>query len=195
VKRAWRWLLWGWPAVLLAGLAVPLVFEVHRTDALLTDPNGLTWGEGPGAICVAVTRTEDGEILRFDIEARRASGTPVLERQFLVNRDTWGDGFVRAAQVDDDPELEVVAWGHHEEGKTDFWLDHAGDGVEERPFAVASERARALARAWHQSHKVDPVALVVVAVLACGYYFVLLLVWGLVRLLRRAGPSPPPAGA
>jgi hypothetical protein len=183
--------------VLLAWLVLSWVFEYRRTDVLLMPVEKAVWGQGDAAIRFSVSEQQEGEALRFRIEPRAASGRALEARDFEVNLDTWGAGFVRAAQADDDPELEIVAWGHHEEDRTAFVLDDQDGQVTEYPFAVARRPLKDLARAWHQAHHVDPIGLVISFVLAFGYYLAVGVAWALYRAIRRkaAAPPPPPATA
>jgi hypothetical protein len=185
LKRALKILVLGGPAVLLAWLVLSNIFEVRRTDRLLSTADGLTWGEGARAIRVSVREEEEGERLRFRIEMSAADGRVLEPREFEVNRDTWGAGFVRAAQADEDPELEIVAWGHHEEDRTSFFLDHRSGTVEELPFRVSRQDLKDLARAWHQAHHVDPVFLAILGALALGYYLLVAVAWAVFRAVRR----------
>ena len=196
MKRALKILALGGPAVLLAWLVLSTVLEARRTDRLLSRADGMTWGEGARAIRVSVREQEEGEHLRIRIELRAADGRTPGVREFEVNRDTWGAGFVRAAQADEDPELEIVAWGHHEEDRASFVLDCRTGRVEERPFRVSRQDLKDLARAWHQAHHVDPVFLAILAALALGYYLLLAVAWAVLKAVRRrAARAAFPVGA
>ena len=195
MKRVLKWIVLGGPPVLLAWLVASWVFECRRTDALLMPVEKAAWGEGDSAIRFALAEREEGETLRFHLEPRTADGRSLEPLDFEVDRDLWGGGFVRAAQADEDPELEIVAWGLHEGDKTAFVLDHVDGRVTEIPFGAARQELRDLARAWHQAHHVDPVGLVIYFVLAFGYYLAVGVAWALYRALRRkpAASSPPAA--
>jgi hypothetical protein len=189
MKRALKILVLVGPAALLAWLVLSTVFEVRRTDRLLSTADGLTWGEGARAIRTSVQEHQEGERLRFRIELRAADGRAPGVREFEVNRATWGTGFVRAAQADEDPELVIVAWGHHEADKTSFVLDYRAGRVEVLPFHVSRQDLKDLARAWHQAHRVDPVFLTVLAALALGYYLLVAVAWAVLRTVRRRAAS------
>jgi hypothetical protein len=195
MKRVLKWILFGGPLVLLAWLVLSWVFEYRRTDVLLVPVEKAVWGQGDAAIRFSVSEQEDGETLRFRIEPRAANGRVLEAHELEVNRDMWGGGFVRAAQADDDPELEIVAWGLHEGDRTAFVLDSVDGQVREVPFREASPPLHDLARAWHQAHHVDPAGLVISFVLAFGYYLAVGVAWALYRAIRRkaAAPPPPPA--
>ena len=195
MKSILKTILFGGPLVLFAWLVLSSVLDTRRTDALLMPVEKAVWGQGEAAIRFTVSEQEDGETLRFRIEPRAADGRALEAHEFEVNRDMWGGGFVRAAQADEDPELEIVAWGLHEGDRTAFVLDSVDGQVREVPFREASSRLHDLARAWHQAHHVDPVGLVVSFVLALGYYLAVGVGWVLYRAIRRkaAAPPPPPA--
>ena len=193
MKRILKLILFGGPLVLLAWLVLSWVFEYRRTDALLMPVEKAVWGQGEAAIRFSVSEQQEGETLRFRIEPKAANGRALEPRDFEVNLDTWGAGFVRATQADDDPELEVVAWGHHEEDRTAFVLDSVDGQVTEIPFGLARRQLQDLARAWHQAHKVDPIGLVISFVLAFGWYLAVGVAWALYRAIRRKAAAPPPA--
>ena len=189
MKTLVKLVLLGGPAALFAWAVLSTVLPLGRTNAFLTPADGLVWGSGPSAVRVSVTETEDGEELRFHVAAR-SGDREVFARDFAVNRDMWGGGFVRAVQADEDPELEVLAWGLHEQDKTSFLLDHVNGAVEEKPSREAWG-AHDLAREWHQAHVVDPVGHFFFGILLAGYYLVVGVVWAIVRAARkRALPAP-----
>jgi hypothetical protein len=191
MKRVLKTILFGAPPVLLAWLVLSWVFEYRRTDGLLAPVEKAVWGQGEAAIRFTVSEQEDGEALRFRVEPRAANGRALEAHDFEVNRDMWGGGFVRAVQADEDPELEIVAWGLHEGDKTAFVLDSVNGEVGKLPFGAAPRRIHDLARAWHQAHHVDPVGLVIYFVLAFGYYLALGVAWALYRAVRRKPSAPP----
>jgi hypothetical protein len=188
LKTIVKLVLLGGPASFFAWAVLSTTLASMRTDALLATADGLVWGEGPSAVRVSVTETEEGEALRFRVVARSA-GRELFARDFAVDRDMWGGGFVRAVQADEDPELEVLAWGLHEQDKTSFLLDHVDGAVEEKPSgAVWGVHDRA--REWHQAHAVDPLGLVFFGILLAGYYLVVGVVWAIVRAARRRPALP-----
>ncbi len=192
MKRVLKLILLGGPLVLLAWLVLSWVFEYRRTDVLLMPVEKAVWGQGEAAIRFSVSEQQEGETLRFRIEPRAANGRALEARDFEVNLDMWGGGFVRAAQADDDPELEIVAWGLHEGPRTAFVLDDQGGQVTEFPFEAARDELEDLARAWHQAHHVDPVGLGISFFLAFGYYLAVGVAWALYRSMRRKAAAPPP---
>jgi hypothetical protein len=195
MKRVLKLVLFGGPLVLLAWLVLSWGFEYRRTDVLLMPVQKAVWGQGEAAIRFSVSEQEEGETLRFRIQPRAANGRALEAHDFEVNRDMWGGGFVRAAQADEDPELEIVAWGLHEGEETAFVLDFVDGQVTEVPFGAARYELHDLARAWHQAHHLDPVGLVIYFVLAFGYYLAVGVAWAVYRALRRKAAVPPPAAA
>jgi hypothetical protein len=195
VKRILKLVLYGGPLVLLAWLVLSWVVESRRTDAPLMPVEKAVWGQGEAAIRFSVSEREAGETLRFRIQPTAASGQALEAHDFEVDRDMWGGGFVRAAQADEDPDLEIVAWGLHEADKTAFVLDFVDGQVTKLPFGTARRELRDLALAWHQVHQVDSLAFVIYFVLAFGYYLALGVALAVYRALRRRGPAPPAAAA
>ena len=189
MRRALKVLLVGGPAVIMVVLVGSNRIPAWRIDASLPDPARVVWGQGDSEVRVKVTEQEEGEALTFRVEAHDARGRRLAEKSLVVNRDMWGAGFARGMQVDDDPELEVVAWGHYEQDKTSFYLDYSEGWVTVRPFTEASAAARELARNWHQVNRMDVFGLFVLGFLAFLYYVVLGLVWLVILVVRRARPS------
>jgi hypothetical protein len=194
-KRILKLVLYGGPLVLLTWLVLSWILESRRTDAPLMPVERVVWGQGADAIRFSVSEQEKGETLRFRIQPTAASGQALEAHDFEVDRDMWGGGFVRAAQADEDPDLEIVAWGLHEADKTAFVLDFVDGQVTKVPFGAAPRELRDLALAWHQAHQLDPLGLVIYFVLAFGYYLALGVARAAYRALRRKAAVPPPAAA
>jgi hypothetical protein len=194
--RILKWLFVGGPIVLLLGVVACQTVDAVRVDAGFADPAGVTWGEGDDAVRVKVTEESgaDVETLTVHVEALDARGGTLARRSLDIDQDLWGGGFARAMQVDDDPELEVVAWSAHESNEDCFYFDYADGGVSVHPFSLASESARALAVERHQVHGVNSALIPVLVFLALVYYAALGLVWVFVRAARRARARTAPVG-
>lgn len=146
---------------------------------------------------VTEERGDDVEVRTVHVEALDARGETVARRSLQINEDLWGGGFVAAMQVDDDPALEVVAWGAHESDEDRFYLDYADGVVTILPFSQASGEARALAIERHQVQAGNRAGVVVLVVLAFFYYAALGLAWVVVRVvtsIRRRTASPVSQG-
>jgi hypothetical protein len=163
---------------------------------------------------VRVHRKEVGERTHYSIRVVRNGREVVLERKFVIYSDfpIFG-GFVSALQADDDPELEIVAWGSLETGwnrdgcnfekasrsdrssrlkrfrssydRHSFYLDFQDGRIAERPFCMASDRAKTIASTWAYYHLRQPISVILVFVLATLFILVPAVVYFLVT--RRKG--------
>ena len=118
------------------------------------------------------------------------SGSAVHETEVSFDFDMFGGGFVRAMQVDDDPDMEIVAWGAHESRKGLF-LDFYDGTVMERSFAEVPDNISQLANQWHDSSIKKPVETVLFGFLLIAYYGLYLIIWLGLRLIRRKKPADP----
>jgi len=184
-----------------AALAIGVV-ACHGVDAVkvgrhFADPASVGWGEGDSAVRVKVSEIEKGESSTLRLEAFDADGERLADRSLDVDRDMWGGGFALAMQADDDPALEVVAWGAHEPNDACFYFDYANGAVEVRSFDAASAPARSLALRRHQVQGVDAGVVSVLTFLVFVYYIGLALAWLVIRVARRLVNRPassPPLG-
>ena len=105
-----------------------------------------------------------------------------------IDWDMGGRGFVRAMNVDDDPELEIVCYSMAL--KANRYLDASSGSVIERPFAQASAEAQQLAKRWLDAHYPNTLALGVLLMLTLLYYSVVILALLLAFLYRRFLKKP-----
>jgi hypothetical protein len=130
-----------------------------RTDSYMKEVNGMIWGTGKEELRAYVqdlgTSTEKQYLLLTisDIKNRI-----VFEKELVINWDLWGSGFLKAMQVDDDPEPEIVFYvfrsrefnAERFNSETNpifsnFYLDIKSGKVEAKDFRTASSKARELA--------------------------------------------------
>lgn len=128
----------------------------------------MTFGSGNNPLTASVTHppiaNEDGyddETESLLLTLKNAQGNTVFEKGLLINHDMFGSGFLKAMQVDDDPELEIVFclsgfqnkdrafsaeyFANHDTVSTSFYLDiHAGQ-VNVRDLMTTPQQVRDLA--------------------------------------------------
>jgi hypothetical protein len=192
--RVLRWLkrclLLG-PILLLGGVLAYSVYQRSRIDALLSDPNGLSWTSEGTRLEVQASEEREGVLSKHVIRVVQEDGSLVHESTFEIDWDAGlaGGGFVRALQADGDPELEVAAWasntGASQETRQPFFLDHQHGRVSRRPFEASSKEAKQLALRWLQCRVVRGLEITLLIVLSVVYYAFFGLVAGTVALVRR----------
>lgn len=102
-------------------------------------------------------------------------------------KELKGQGIYRkdvALSADDDQELEVIAWGSHEEQES-FLLDHQEGEIRKIPIIDASEDIQKLAIEWHQAHVMNGMTLSVFVIFAVVYYILIGVIWMTVKIIQR----------
>ena len=187
-KRLLKWFLLLAPLLCWLGLVGYCIVGKRRANKGMADADGLVWGTGENRVELRLVSNLPGEIGKHKLTAVKQDGAVLQEIEFVVNQDHWGGGFVKAMQADQDPELEVVAWGHHEV-ETSFFLDHVNGNVEKKPFDEASSQAKERARYWHETTVMNPFVPVLTLFPLAGYYALAGLVLLVLRLVRRRRSS------
>jgi len=192
MKKLLKRLLQFGPILVLIALGIYTAYQRNRIDAQLRDPNGLVWQSDAARLTVRATEDIDtGVVSKHEIRILRDDGTVAHERQFEIDWDAGlaGGGFVRAAQADADPELEIVAWAGNvdrsNEIRQPFFLDHSEGELNERPFSEASDELQQLALRWLQVNVVRQLEITLAIILVVVYYVLFGLVVGLIALVRR----------
>ena len=119
-----------WPIILLLGFWGNSSFHRHEIDKKLHGADGLVWKAGEKQFMVKVNPHEDGELLEIGIKIIGPDRKIVYEKTERIDRDMFGGGFVRAVQVDQDLEDEIVVW--HARAK--YYLDFSKGNVIEVSF-------------------------------------------------------------
>jgi len=130
-----------------------------RTDSYMKEVNGMIWGTGKEELRAYVqdlgTRSEMQQLLLTISDVKNRI---VFEKELVINWDLWSSGFLKAMQVDDDPEPEIVFYVYRSRefnagrfnSETNqiffnFYLDIKSKKVEAKDFRTASSKARELA--------------------------------------------------
>ncbi len=75
----------------------------------MKEVNGMIWGTGKGELRAYVqdlgTHSEQQLLLLTISDVKNRI---VFEKELVINWDRWSSGFLKAMQVDDDPEPEIV---------------------------------------------------------------------------------------
>jgi hypothetical protein len=130
-----------------------------RTDSYMKEVNGMIWGTGKDELRAYVqdlgTHSEQQLLLLTISDVKNRI---VFEKELVINWDRWSSGFLKAMQVDDDPEPEIVFYVYRSRefnaGRfnneinqifSNFYLDIKSGKVEAKDFRTASSKARELA--------------------------------------------------
>jgi hypothetical protein len=166
------------------------------TDSYLLDLDGLTWGNGKNTLTAKVTNLpleepDLPEVQDLLLSLYDTENNAVFEQQLSIDWDMFGAGFLKAMQVDNDPELEIVfkrIGCDSEATPTDnrwqtcnFYLDMSSGKIEQKNFTTfASPKARELAKT--RLVTVNPLNFFVIAIFSAP--FVLLLMYGFLSVIK-----------
>ena len=173
-----------WPIILLLGILFHFSWQRHQIDKKLLNPNGLIRKPGGKQFTVQVNMHEKGELLYIDIEVLNSEKKGIYKKTEIIDRDMFGGGFVRAVQIDQDTENEILIW--HARAK--YYLDFSKNSVAEISLKQAPREIKDLAQSWHRYHVMAGLEMTILFILALGYYVLLLLLKGIVKLIKRVPP-------
>lgn len=144
--KKFKLFLLAWPLVLLIGMGGYSFHERRQIDRQLSEPDNMIWTHEKQDFIVHIEKTEDGELLNFIIRVTSPDSTDIYRKNETIDRDMFGGGFVRATQIDDDPELEIIVW----QVRSSYILDFKAGQVKLIPFDIVSQDVKNLAKKWHQ---------------------------------------------
>ena len=154
------------PLLLWLSLGGSCMFKEYQVNEVLKNANGLVWGEGANRQTVHVDRKQAGEISHYRIQVLRSDGKIAHDYKFDISHDIWGSGYVKAANVDDDAELEVVAWS---QGQRAYYLNYAQGVVQQVAFSHASPEVKNISMVWDDTQILGTVTFFLFFLLI-GYY-------------------------
>ncbi|RLA46516.1 MAG: hypothetical protein DRR42_18350 [Gammaproteobacteria bacterium] len=173
-----------WPIPVLVILILGNIVDRSAVDELLSDPNTLVWGQAKQQLNVKVIKTTFGEQDHYEITFAGEKPWPVLIEKFTVNKDMFGGGFVKALQADSDAELEILAWGWHEQGQS-FLLDFSEGHISKETFDRAPAEVQKSAMDWYEAYMSGGMTITLVGMLCFVYYMLVAVVYAVVRIVRR----------
>jgi hypothetical protein len=191
MKRTIKYLLFLWPIPILAYLIFITLSSQADVDDKFMEANGLIWGKGDEKITAHVIQTSSGEQKSFEIQLIRNNHQAPDKYIFTLDEDMWGGGFVKAVQADDDPELELIAWGIHEY-RDSFLLDHHEGEIRKIPFANTTKNIQSLSIQWRQAYIINGMTLSFFMIFAVVYYIFMGIIVLIVKIIRKVKTKPPP---
>jgi len=181
IRNKLKIILLVWPIVLLIWVLLHSSYQRHQIDKKLLEADGLIWKAQGKQFVVQVNTREDKELLHINVEVVNPEKKEVYKKTEVINRDMFGGGFVRAAQVDQDSENEIVVW--HARAK--YYLDFSERNVREVSFDQVPVQVKELAESWHKYNVNAGVAMTLLLIVILCYYILYFLVKGILRLFKR----------
>jgi len=170
-----------WPVLLLIGMLLHFSYQRNEIDKKLLEADGLVWKANGKQFSVQINTREDGELLHIRIEIVDPEKKEVYKKTETIDRDMFGGGFVRAAQVDQDTENEIVVW--HARAK--YYLDFSEGKVREVSFDQVPQQVKELAKSWHKYNIIAGAEMTLLLIVIFSYYILYFLVKGTMRLFKR----------
>ena len=181
IKNRVKKILLIWPIVLLIGFWGNSSYQRYQTDSKLLDANGYVWKAEKKQFVVQVDQRENGELLDIRIKVIDGEKKEIYTKTEIIDRDMFGGGFVRAVQVDNDSENEIVVW--HARAK--YYLDFSKGNVIEVPFDHVPQEVKELAVNWHKYNVMSGLAMASLLLFVLSYYILYILVLGFLKLFKR----------
>jgi len=170
-----------WPIILLIVTYWHLSNERQQIDEKLFEADGLVWQSDEKQFVTRVNQREDGELLHIGIEIVGPENKEVYKTSEIIDRDMFGGGFVRAVQVDKDPEKEIVVW--HTRAK--YYLDFSEGSVKKVSFDRVPQLVKDLAKSWYKYNVMASLTMPLLLLFVVSYYIFYLLVKIIVRVFKR----------
>lgn len=156
-------------------------YQQNQIDKKLLDADGLIWKAGENQFEVLVDEHEEGELLHVKIVVVNSEKNEVFNKTEVIDRDMFSGGFVRAAQVDQDSENEIVIW--HANAK--YYLDFEEGHVKEASFDQVPQEVKSLARSWYRYNVTAGLEMSVLLIFMVFYYVLYVLIKGILRLFKK----------
>jgi hypothetical protein len=181
MKNKFKIILIIWPIVLLIGMYWHFSYERQQIDKKLLKADGLVWQSGEKQFKVQVKQQEDGELLHIQIKVTGPENREIYTISEVIDRDMFGGGFVRAAQVDEDTEKEIIVW----HARASYYLDFSEGRVKKVSFDQVSQQIKDLAQNWHKYNVMAGMTMTLLLLFVACYYILYIFVKVVLRLFKR----------
>lgn len=179
-KRKLKIILLVWPIVLLLGVLLHISYQQHQIDNILMDADGLVWQSAGTQFAVQIMTREEGELLHIGIDVINPEKKRVYKKAEVIDKDMFGGGFVRAVQLDQDTEIEIIVW--HARAK--YYLDFSAGNVIEISFDQAPQEVKDLAENWHKYNVMAGLEITMLLIFMLGYYILTILILTFIKPTR-----------
>jgi hypothetical protein len=169
--RTIKILIFIWPVPVMIYFMGMNFFDSMEVNEKLHEANGLAWGSGSELITVHVEKTYQDEQQIYELQLVGNGGQTLFNEKFFINIDSFGGGFIKAVQADDDPAFELLVWGASPyELEKSFLLDYTEGQIARREFKNLSADIQDLTKLWYQTHINSRKAIGYLGMLFIGYY-------------------------
>jgi len=191
MKKVVRWFFRLAPLLLLALVIADYGYQNVQLNRFMRNADGLVIGTGAARLTVQVKHSMEDELSRDVLTVLDSQGKTVLAQTIIMDHDLYGVGFVKAMQVDDDPELEVLVWGNGMVEAQPYFLDFNNGTVQQRPFAEVSPATRNIVLYYQYSQSEFPILLGVILFSLPLYYLLYFIVSWIIRRIIKPTPATP----
>jgi hypothetical protein len=178
------------PIAVWLALVSSCTVDKWRTEQLFKPFTDTVLGADHQALHIHLTEKNEGETVFYNIQLLGSDGEVRNEWPFTVDKDMFGGGFVATADLDDDGQQEVLAWGAHEE-KNSFFIDARSGQIFTGSFSQLPQQWQDRVQQWHRSQILRPMEIIVFT----GIFLICFLIVGcillLLRLFRRKHSKAP----
>ena len=181
MKNKLKIILLIWPIVLLIGTYGHISYKQTQIDKKLMLADGLIWESEEKQFKVKVHQRENGELLHIQINVFDPENREIFTTSEVIDRDIFGGGFVRAIQVDSDPEKEIVIW----QVRTSYYLDFSKGHVKKVSFDQVPQQIKDLAKNWHKYNVMAGITITLLLLFVACYYILYIIVRVILRLFKR----------
>jgi len=181
IKNKFKIILLIWPIILLIGMYWHFSYERKQIDEKLLETDGLVWESGANQFTVRVNQREDGELLHIQIKVEDPQNKKNYITSEVIDRDMFGGGFVRAVQVDNDLEKEIVVW-HTRAG---YYLDFSEGSVKKVSFDQVPQEIKDLAKNWHKYNVMASLTMTLLLLSVVCYYILYVFVKVILRVFKK----------
>ena len=148
----------------------------------IIDPNDLLWKTDSKQFHVNIDKTQTGEVVHYEIEISNLNGSIIQEWDYNIDYDMFGGGFVGAVDIDGNDDLEIIAWGAHEEDEA-FFIDIDGENIKKYPYRKIGHND--IVDRWYSSHIKRPMELTLLSILLLLYYLMIGLIFTVIWFVRQ----------
>lgn len=179
-KNTFKIILLAGPIILLIGIYWHYSYKQQQIDKELLEADGLIWKSGIKQFSVQVKQQENGELINILINVTGPDKKEIYTISEVIDRDMFGGGFVRAAQVDEDAKLEIIVW----HTRASYYLDFSKGHVTKVSFDMVPQHVKELAKNWHKYNVMAGLGMTILLLSVFCYYILYFLVKGILRLLK-----------
>lgn len=181
IKNKFKVMMLVLPVILLIGMYCYHSYERQQIDKKLLKADGLVWKSGEKQFKVQIEQQEDGELLNIQIKVTGPENREIYTINEVIDRDMFGGGFVRAAQIDSDPEKEIIVW----HTRASYYLDFSEGRIKKVSFDQVPQQIKDLAQNWHKYNVMAGMTMTLLLLFVACYYILYIFIRVILRLFKR----------